>query len=61
MSKLIIAVAVAFACTVAPLSALAQTACQQRCLTGCSGKGNICLNKCETRCAVYGTARRTGG
>jgi hypothetical protein len=57
MSKLILAVA--FMGIVAmPLSALAQTACQQRCLTNCSGKGNMCVNNCETRCAIYGTARR---
>jgi hypothetical protein len=41
--------------------ASAQTACQQRCITGCAGKGNMCENKCESRCAIYGTARRTGG
>ncbi|MGA9007682.1 MAG: hypothetical protein WBE48_09800 [Xanthobacteraceae bacterium] len=57
MSKLIWAAT--FVCIVAmPLSALAQTSCQQRCLTNCSGKGNMCVNNCETRCAIYGTARR---
>ena len=33
-------------------------ACQQRRIGNCSGKGNMCLNKCETRCAIYGTAKR---
>jgi hypothetical protein len=57
MSKLIwVAVLVFFVAASGP--ALAQTACQQRCIGNCSGKGNMCLNKCETRCAINGTAKR---
>ena len=41
-----------------PLSATAQTACQQRCLQNTSGKGQTALTRCEQRCAVYGTSRR---
>jgi hypothetical protein len=57
MSKLIWVAALALLAT-ASSAALAQTACQQRCIGNCSGKGNMCLNKCETRCAIYGTAKR---
>jgi hypothetical protein len=57
MSKLILVVALALLVT-ASGPAPAQTACQQRCIGNCSGKGNMCLNKCETRCAIYGTAKR---
>jgi hypothetical protein len=59
MSKLISVAALLLVVTL-PGPALAQTACQQRCVTGCSGKGMLCLNKCETRCNIYGTARRDG-
>ncbi len=57
MSKLILAAALL--CIVAtPISALAQTACQQRCMTNTSGKGQTSLAKCEARCAVHGNAKR---
>jgi hypothetical protein len=57
MLKLIIAAACASLIAM-PLSATAQTACQQRCLQNTSGKGQTALTRCEQRCAVYGTARR---
>jgi hypothetical protein len=57
MAKLICAAALVWLVT-ASSAALAQSACQQRCIGNCSGKGNMCLNKCETRCAIYGTAKR---
>jgi hypothetical protein len=57
MSKLIAVAAVLYFVMISA-PALAQTACQQRCLTSCSGKGNMCANNCESRCARYGTARR---
>jgi hypothetical protein len=41
-----------------PLSAMAQNACQQRCLQNTSGKGPTALTQCQQRCAVHGTARR---
>lgn len=60
MCRLIVSASVL--CAVVFLSAPAFSepygTCQQRCLTNCSGKGNMCLNKCEGRCAVYGTAKR---
>ena len=57
MSKLI-GVAALLCLVAMPVAAFAQTACQQRCLTSCPGKGGVCLNKCEARCGVYGTAKR---
>jgi hypothetical protein len=57
MFKLTIAAACAWLLAM-PLSAMAQTACQQRCLQNTSGKGQTALTRCEQRCAVYGTARR---
>jgi hypothetical protein len=57
MSKLVLLAAV-FCLVAFSAPAVAQTACQQRCLTSCSGKGNMCANNCESRCARYGTARR---
>jgi hypothetical protein len=59
MSKLVSVVAL-LCLVILSVPAFAQTACQQRCITGCSGKGTLCLNKCETRCSINGTARRTG-
>jgi hypothetical protein len=59
MSKFIAVAALLYFATLS-VPALAQTACQQRCITGCSGKGTMCLNKCESRCELYGTARRNG-
>jgi hypothetical protein len=43
-----------------PVPAVAQmtSACQQRCLTSCPGKGNHCMSNCQGRCAVNGTAKR---
>jgi len=60
MSKLIIAAAVLWTAASLSMPAFSEplATCQQRCLTNCSGKGNMCLNKCETRCAIYGTAKR---
>lgn len=60
MSKLIVAAAALCAVLSFTMPAFAEpaAACQQRCLTNCSGKGNMCLNKCEGRCAIYGTAKR---
>jgi hypothetical protein len=60
MFKIVSVVAVLCLMTIAA-PASAQTACQQRCITGCSGKGTMCMNTCESRCAINGTARRTGG
>ena len=57
MFKLIVAAACAWLVAM-PLSAVAQDACQQRCLQNTSGKGLASLTKCEQRCAVHGTARR---
>lgn len=57
MFKLILAAALLCVVTTS-VPVLAQNACQQRCLTNCSGKGNVCLTKCEGRCAIYGTAKR---
>jgi hypothetical protein len=60
MYRLIVVAAVFGAAISVSLPAFAEplAACQQRCLTNCGGKGNVCLNKCEGRCAIYGTAKR---
>lgn len=57
MFKLIIAAACAWLVAM-PLSAMAQDACQQRCLQNTSGKGQTALARCQQRCAVHGTAHR---
>ena len=57
MFKLIIAAACAWLVAM-PISAMAQTDCQQRCLKNTSGKGQTALTQCEQRCAVHGSARR---
>jgi hypothetical protein len=57
MSRLILAAALLWMIA-APLSASAQTACQQRCMTNTSGKGSTSLAKCEARCDVHGSAKR---
>jgi hypothetical protein len=57
MSKLILAAALLWIIGT-PISALAQTACQQRCMTNTSGKGTASLAKCEARCEVHGSAKR---
>lgn len=60
MTKLIVAAAALCAAVFlsAPAFAESAAACQQRCLTNCSGKGNICTINCEGRCARFGTAKR---
>lgn len=57
MVKLMIAAVCAWLVAM-PLSAMAQNACQQRCLQNTSGKGQTALTRCEQRCAVYGTSHR---
>jgi hypothetical protein len=57
MFKLILATACAWLVAM-PFSAMAQDACQQRCLQNTSGKGQTALTRCQQRCAVYGTAHR---
>ncbi len=57
MSKFMLAAALLWIIAT-PISALAQTACQQRCMTNTSGKGPTSLAKCEARCDVHGNAKR---
>jgi hypothetical protein len=60
MSKLI-AIAALLCLAMASVPAVAQSSCQQRCLTSCPGKGAMCESNCERRCNVLGTARRGSG
>jgi hypothetical protein len=57
MSKLI-GIAVLLCLIALPGATFAQTACQKRCILSCSGKGTTCMDKCEGRCSVFGTAKR---
>jgi hypothetical protein len=56
MFKLIMAAALVSLIAL-PMSAAAQTACQQHCLKNDSGRGQNALYRCEQRCAVYGTPK----
>jgi hypothetical protein len=60
MPRLMIAAAAFCAALFLSMPAFAQSpdACQQRCLGNCSGKGNLCTIKCESRCARFGSAKR---
>ena len=61
MSRLIVAAAALCAVAFLSLPAFSESpaACQQRCAGNCAGKGNFCAINCESRCARYGSAKRS--